>query len=128
MHLCVCVCAAPCFSLCVLRCRCAIPNGRSSPSRAVCVCVRAALQVRNTEWQIVVLDKLSYASKGYDRLRHTGVFHQIETYCAPIPPGLFYEMGAQVGGSLASLAVGWVSCVVVVVVVARRQSRSSSTP
>jgi len=55
--------------------------------------------VRNTEWQIVVLDKLSYASKGYDRLRHTGVFHQIETYCydlsSPIPPGLFYEMGAQ---------------------------------
>merc|ERR1719408_698958 len=33
---------------------------------------------RNTDYQVVVLDKLSYASKGYDRLRDTGVFHEIE--------------------------------------------------
>ena len=37
-------------------------------------------------------------SKGYDRLRNTGVFHQIETFCFdlnnPMPPGLFYEMDA----------------------------------
>ena len=53
---------------------------------------------RNTEYQVIVLDKLSYASKGYDRLRNTGVFHQIETFCFdlnnPMPPGLFYEMDA----------------------------------
>lgn len=54
---------------------------------------------RNTDYQIVVLDKLSYASKGYDRLRDTGVFHQIECFCYdlnnPMPPGLFYEMDAM---------------------------------
>ena len=55
--------------------------------------------VLNTDYQIVVLDRLSYASKGYDRLRDTGVFHQIETFCFdlnnPMPPGLFYEMAAE---------------------------------
>ena len=55
--------------------------------------------VKNTDYQIVVLDKLSYASKGYDRLRDTGVFHLIETFCFdlnnPMPPGLFYEIGAE---------------------------------
>jgi dTDP-glucose 4,6-dehydratase len=51
---------------------------------------------KNTNYQLVVLDKLSYASKGYDRLRNTGVFHLLQTYCVdlcqPIPPGLFYEL------------------------------------
>ena len=55
--------------------------------------------VKNTDYQVVVLDKLSYASKGYDRLRDTGVFHLIETFCFdlnnPMPPGLFYEMDAD---------------------------------
>ena len=36
---------------------------------------------RNTDYELVVLDKLSYASKGYDRLQNTGVFHQIHTFC-----------------------------------------------
>ena len=50
-------------------------------------------------YEIVVLDKLSYASKGYDRLRDSGVFHQIQTFCVdlanPIPPGLAYEIGTN---------------------------------
>jgi dTDP-glucose 4,6-dehydratase len=54
--------------------------------------------VRNTDFQVIVLDKLSYASKGYDRLRDTGVFHKIQIFCFdlnnPMPPGLFYEMDA----------------------------------
>ena len=53
---------------------------------------------KHTDYQVVVLDRLSYASKGYDRLRDTGYFHQLETYSYdlsnPMPPGLFYEMGA----------------------------------
>ena len=28
----------------------------------------------NTDWNIVVLDKLSYASNGFERLRDTGCF------------------------------------------------------
>lgn len=55
--------------------------------------------VKNTEYEIVVLDKLSYASKGYDRLRDSGVFHLIQTHCvdltSPIPPGLAYELDAS---------------------------------
>ena len=54
---------------------------------------------RNTDMQVIVLDKLSYASKGYDRLRDTGVFHLLQTYCVdlcqPIPPGLFYELESE---------------------------------
>ena len=54
--------------------------------------------VKASEYDLVVLDKLSYASKGFDRLRNTGVFHQVETFCFDLanelPPGLFYEMDA----------------------------------
>mmetsp|Transcript_17559 Transcript_17559/g.57495 ORF Transcript_17559/g.57495 Transcript_17559/m.57495 type:complete len:581 (+) Transcript_17559:908-2650(+) len=54
--------------------------------------------VKNTDYDVVVLDKLSYASKGYDRLRDSGVFHLIETHCvdlsSTIPPGLAYEIDA----------------------------------
>jgi nucleoside-diphosphate-sugar epimerase len=28
----------------------------------------------NTDWNIIVIDKLSYASMGFDRLRDTGIF------------------------------------------------------
>jgi len=55
--------------------------------------------VRNTDYDIVILDKLSYASKGYDRLRDSGIFHLVQSYCVdlsnPIPPGLQYELGAD---------------------------------
>ena len=39
---------------------------------------------KNTNFQLIVLDKLSYASKGYDRLRNTGVFHLLQTYCVDL--------------------------------------------
>jgi len=54
---------------------------------------------KNTDYQIIILDRLSYASKGYDRLRDTGVFHLLATYCYdlanPISPGLFYELDSN---------------------------------
>ena len=54
---------------------------------------------KNTDYELIILDKLSYASKGYDRLRDTGVFHLIQTFCFdlanPIPPGLFYELDSN---------------------------------
>uniref|UniRef100_A0A7S0KYR4 NAD(P)-binding domain-containing protein n=1 Tax=Coccolithus braarudii TaxID=221442 RepID=A0A7S0KYR4_9EUKA len=56
--------------------------------------------VKTTDYEIIVLDKLSYASKGYDRLRDSGVFSQIQAYCvdlcSPIPAGLVYEIGENV--------------------------------
>jgi dTDP-glucose 4,6-dehydratase len=54
---------------------------------------------KNTDYELIILDKLSYASKGYDRLRDTGVFHLIQTFCFdlanPIPSGLFYELDSN---------------------------------
>mmetsp|Transcript_5430 Transcript_5430/g.12503 ORF Transcript_5430/g.12503 Transcript_5430/m.12503 type:complete len:771 (-) Transcript_5430:415-2727(-) len=56
--------------------------------------------VKTTDYEIIVFDKLSYASKGYDRLRDSGVFHLLQTYCVdlcnPIPAGLIYELGDTV--------------------------------
>ena len=53
----------------------------------------------NSNYEVIVLDKLSYASKGYDRLRNTGVFHLIQTFCFDLcntfPPGLFAEMDSN---------------------------------
>lgn len=54
---------------------------------------------KNTDYQLVIIDKLSYASKGYDRVRDTGVFHLVQTFCFdlsnPISPGLFYELDSN---------------------------------
>uniref|UniRef100_A0A7S3EVG7 NAD(P)-binding domain-containing protein n=1 Tax=Haptolina ericina TaxID=156174 RepID=A0A7S3EVG7_9EUKA len=54
---------------------------------------------KNTDYQLIVIDKLSYASKGYDRLRDTGVFHLLQTFCFdlanPISAGLFYELDSN---------------------------------
>ena len=72
---------------------------RAPPPCAVLRSREGAPCARRGRYQIVVLDKLSYASKGYDRLRNTGVFHQIQTFCYdlnnPMPPGLFYEMDSN---------------------------------
>lgn len=55
--------------------------------------------IKNTDWEIITLDRLSYASTGYDRLRDIDVFddkrvhtftHDIST---PITNGLSYEIG-----------------------------------
>ena len=85
----------------------AISSGSGGPKRPKCLITGGCGFIghhvvehfcKNTDFQVVVLDKLSYASKGYDRLRDTGVFHQIETFCFdlcnPMPPGLFFEMDA----------------------------------
>ena len=55
----------------------------------------------NTNWDIVIIDKLSYASMGFDRLRNTGIFEKygdrVKVFTAdlilPIPEGLIKEIG-----------------------------------
>jgi dTDP-glucose 4,6-dehydratase len=54
---------------------------------------------RKTDWKIIVIDKLSYASKGFSRLRDNGMLTssrvRIFTYdlCSPISEGLEKEIG-----------------------------------
>lgn len=49
---------------------------------------------------MVVIDKLSYASLGYDRLRDTGILDQVEVFSTdlvqPIPEGIVYELGNDI--------------------------------
>ena len=55
----------------------------------------------NTDWNIIVIDKLSYASMGFERLRNTGIFtrfnNRIKVFTAdlilPLPEGLIKEIG-----------------------------------
>ena len=53
----------------------------------------------NTDWNIVVLDKLSYASNGFERLRDTGCLNdpRIKVFTNdlvnPLPEGLKKEIG-----------------------------------
>jgi dTDP-glucose 4,6-dehydratase len=55
--------------------------------------------LKNTDWRVAVLDKLTYASNGLDRLRDTDAFDdgRVEVYAAdfslPISPGLAQEIG-----------------------------------
>lgn len=55
---------------------------------------------RNTESNIIIIDKLSYASRGYDRLRSSCLLHsprvKIFTFdlSNPITDGLMYEIGS----------------------------------
>lgn len=58
---------------------------------------------KNTDWNIIVLDKLTYASKGYDRLRDSGVLNdqndnaRVKVFCVDLinelSVGLKYEIG-----------------------------------
>jgi dTDP-glucose 4,6-dehydratase len=56
--------------------------------------------LKNTDWHIVVLDKLNYASKGFDRLRDIGVYRdeRITRLTADLSTrlsdGVIYEIGA----------------------------------
>lgn len=55
--------------------------------------------IKNTDWEIVVLDKLTYASKGFDRLRDIKCYEDKRVKCLghdisrPIVDGLAYEIG-----------------------------------
>ena len=55
---------------------------------------------KTTDCNIVVIDKLSYASLGYDRLRDTGVFDRVQVFSTdlvqPIPDGMVYELGDDI--------------------------------
>lgn len=54
---------------------------------------------RNTDWFIVIIDKLTYASKGYERLRSMNILknERISIYtfdlCNPLTDGLISEIG-----------------------------------
>lgn len=55
--------------------------------------------IKNTDWQITVLDRLNYASSGFDRLRDINVFDDKRVriftvdFIKPIIEGLAYEFG-----------------------------------
>jgi dTDP-glucose 4,6-dehydratase len=56
----------------------------------------------NTDWNIIIIDKLSYASNGFERLRDTGVIDspriKMFTYdlTLPISDGIIKEMGTNI--------------------------------
>ncbi len=56
--------------------------------------------LKQTDWHVVVLDKLNYASKGFDRLRDIGVYDDrritrlIHDLSTPPSDGVIYEIGA----------------------------------
>jgi dTDP-glucose 4,6-dehydratase len=56
--------------------------------------------LRNTDWDLIIIDKLTYASKGYSRLRDNGVLfsNRVRVFCndlaVPFPKGLVDEIGA----------------------------------
>lgn len=53
----------------------------------------------NTDWEVIILDKLTYASNGYNRLRDAGCFDnpRLKIFCADftqeIPCGVIKEIG-----------------------------------
>ena len=55
---------------------------------------------KTTDCNLVVIDKLSYASLGYDRLRDTGVLDRVQVFTTdlmqPIPEGIAYELGNNI--------------------------------
>ncbi len=56
--------------------------------------------LRNTDWRILVLDKLTYASNGFDRLRDIEAYDDRRVmvltadFCQPISVGIARELGA----------------------------------
>ena len=55
--------------------------------------------IKNTDWEVIVLDKLTYASSGFDRLRDIEVFDDKRVsilttdFSQPIPSGVASEIG-----------------------------------
>jgi dTDP-glucose 4,6-dehydratase len=56
--------------------------------------------IKNTDWEVVILDRLSYASSGFDRLRDSKLFDESRVlilsadFTQPIIDGLANEIGA----------------------------------
>ena len=56
----------------------------------------------NTDWDIIIIDKLSYASRGYERLRDTEILHsnRVKVFTNDlineIPNGIIKEIGYDV--------------------------------
>ena len=56
----------------------------------------------NTDWNIIIIDKLSYASNGFERLRDTGCLNddRVKVFTNdlinPIPEGIQKEIGKNV--------------------------------
>jgi dTDP-glucose 4,6-dehydratase len=51
--------------------------------------------LKNTDWEIIVLDKLSYATNGYDRLRDINVFNEERVKIFPIDLNLPLSDGVK---------------------------------
>jgi dTDP-glucose 4,6-dehydratase len=51
--------------------------------------------IKNTDWEIIVLDKLSYATNGYDRLRDINVFSEERVKIFPIDLNLPLSDGVK---------------------------------
>ena len=56
---------------------------------------------KTTDWEIIILDKLSYASNGFERLRNTGVLSErvkvfTNDLVNPLPEGIIKEIGNDV--------------------------------
>ena len=58
--------------------------------------------LKNTNWRIIIIDKLNYASKGYDRLRNANILNnnRISIFATdlsqPISVGVKYEIGEDI--------------------------------
>jgi dTDP-glucose 4,6-dehydratase len=57
---------------------------------------------KNTDWEIIIFDKLSYASNGFERLRDTDTLHnsRVKVFTNdlinPLPEGIIKEIGTDV--------------------------------
>jgi dTDP-glucose 4,6-dehydratase len=53
----------------------------------------------NTDWDIIILDKLTYASNGYERLRDSGVIEnkRLRLYTADIVQPMSFGLGREIG-------------------------------
>ena len=57
---------------------------------------------KNTDWEIIILDKLSYASNGFERLRDTETLNNIRVkvftndLINPLPDGIIKEIGTDI--------------------------------
>ena len=56
--------------------------------------------LRTTDWSVVVLDKLTYASSGFDRLRDVGAFDErrVRVLTCDLANGIEPELAREIGG------------------------------